>query len=296
MNIKSDLLRGKQVTVALSGGADSVALLHALHSGGAGMAREISAVHVNHNLRGEESARDEAFVRDLCAQRGVKLHVYSVEINREKHRGLEEAARNARYGIFSRFDCVATGHTASDNAETVLLNLIRGTGLKGLCGIPHERDNIVRPLILCERAEIEEYCRVHGLRYVTDSSNLSDEFTRNRVRMSLIPVIKDINPAFDGAVTRMCEILREDSDSLEQRAVDCDDYSLDCLRNLEKPVLTRIIMRLLAYNNISPSNLRISQIVGIIEDGKGKINLEKHKFALIEGGILQIKTIPQSYR
>jgi len=283
------IFAGEQVTIALSGGADSVALLHILLD----LGYDVSAVHVNHNLRGEESNRDQEFVFDLCSRLNINLKIHSITIQQKKHQSLEEAAREVRYSLFE--GKTATGHTASDNAETVFLNLIRGTGLKGLCGIPPVRDNIIRPLILCTRTEVEEYCAANNLQYVTDSSNLSDEFTRNKLRLSLIPVIKELNPAFDGTITRMCEILREDSDFLENLAK-FDDLTIKHLQSLEKPLLTRIIMRLLSHNNISASNLRISQIIEIVEAGRGKINLEKHKFALISDEILKIETIPQEYR
>jgi tRNA(Ile)-lysidine synthase len=290
---KVKIPKDRHVTVALSGGADSVALLHALLE----LGLNVTCCHVNHNLRGAESDTDEAFVRDLCKKWGVKVTVCSLNVKslQKKHQSLEEAARNARYAFFSEFETVATAHTASDNAETVLLNLIRGTGLKGLCGIPPVRDNIIRPLIECQRSDIEEYCKKHDLDYVTDSTNHCEEFTRNKIRMRLIPVIKQINPAFDCTVTRMCEILREDSDFLENTA-QCCDYSIKQLSNLEKPLLKRIIIGLLSHNNISPSNLRVSQIIEIIDNGQGKINLEKHKFALISDGILKIETIYQNYR
>ena len=284
---------GDTVTVALSGGADSVALLYALLELDYG----VKACHVNHQLRGEESDRDETFVRDLCRKLNIELTVKSINVKslQKNHQSIEEAAREVRYSFFSQFDKVATAHTASDNAETVILNLIRGTGLKGLCGIPPVRDNIIRPLILCERSEIEEYCESQSLQYVTDSTNSCDEFTRNKIRMVLVPFIKEINPSFDSTVTRMCELLREDSDYLDNLSRS-EDYSVKHLKELEKPIQTRIIKRLLSHNNISPSNLRISQILEIIESGNGKINLEKHKFALIKGGILKIETIEQNYR
>jgi tRNA(Ile)-lysidine synthase len=287
------------VTVALSGGADSVALLYALRESGC----EVGACHVNHNLRGNESDRDEAFVRELCAGLGVPLTVRSVDVRalQKKHRSLEETARNVRYEFFAEISrespgvTLATAHTASDNAETVLLNLIRGTGLKGLCGIPPVRGNIVRPLILCERSEVEAYCESHGLRYVTDSANSSEEFTRNKIRLNIMPLIKEINPSF--SVTQMCEILREDSDYLESRAC-CRDYSESRIpySELEKPLLSRIIKQTLTNNNISPSALRIKQIMEAVKAGRGKINLEKHKFAVVEDGILKIETIFQKYR
>jgi tRNA(Ile)-lysidine synthase len=290
----SMIREGAAVTVALSGGADSVALLFALRELGYG----VSAAHVNHNLRGAESDRDEAFVREWCANLGVALTARSVDVRaiQEKHQSLEEAARKARYTFFGEIDgLIATAHTASDNAETVLLNLIRGTGLKGLCGIPPVRERIIRPLILAERSEVLQYCRERGLQYVTDSSNACEDFTRNRLRLTLIPLIKEINPAFDGSMTAMCEILRNDCDFLESLA-DCGDCSVNHLQSVEKPLLTRIIIQLLAQNNISPSKLRVGQIIEIVRAGQGKVNLAKHKFAVIEDKMLKITTIIQNYR
>ncbi|MCL2070926.1 MAG: tRNA lysidine(34) synthetase TilS [Oscillospiraceae bacterium] len=296
-----NMMSSHKLTIALSGGADSVALLFAMSELRQGLGLSVCACHVNHKLRGAESDNDEAFVRDLCKSLGVTLNVCSIDVksNRKKHQSIEEAAREARYEFFEEF-ChdgeIATAHTATDNAETVILNLLRGTGLKGLCGIPPVRGKIIRPLILCERQDVEEFCKIRSLSYVTDSTNLSEEFTRNKIRLSLMPIIKQINPSFDNSVSKMCEILRDDSDFLDEKASDCGDYRVKYLKSLEKPLLTRIIIALLSNNNISPSNIRISQIIEIIKLGRGKINLEKHKFAVIEDENLKIVTIMQNYR
>lgn len=289
------------VTVALSGGADSVALLYAMLDLQKEHNITVRACHVNHRLRGAESDKDEEFVRRLCQNLEVELTVRSVDVKslQKKHQSIEETARSARYSFFAELPGkIATAHTASDNAETIMLNLIRGTGLKGLCGIPPVRGNIIRPLIWCERFEIETFCRNRNLDYVTDSTNFSYEFTRNKVRLSLMPLIKEINPSFDCGITRMCNALREDSDYLENLALSVlrnDGCGVKKLKSLEKPILNRIIIALLSNNNISPSSLRISQIAEIIANECGKINLEKHKFAVIEDETLKIVTIPQFY-
>ncbi|MCL1903902.1 MAG: tRNA lysidine(34) synthetase TilS [Oscillospiraceae bacterium] len=296
------LEQNDSVTVALSGGADSVALLNILLALREDCNLSVSAVHVNHQLRGEESFRDEAFVRKLCEKLNIPVVIRSVDVmgDKKKHQSVEEAAREARYKVFSEMPGkTATAHTADDNAETVLLNLIRGTGLKGLCGIPPVREVIIRPLILCERSDIEEFCRSKGLLYVTDSTNFSEEFTRNKIRLSLIPLIKELNPSFAGCVTRTSEILREDCRFLEGLIKTDDkagDYNIEYLRSLEKPLLNRIIIDLLSNNNVSPSKTRISNISEIIAAGRGKINVEKNKFAVIEGDFLRIITIIQNYR
>ncbi|MCL2633658.1 MAG: tRNA lysidine(34) synthetase TilS [Oscillospiraceae bacterium] len=288
---------GDDIVVALSGGADSVALLKAML-----LLREeyditVSACHINHNLRGEASDNDEQFVRELCKRMNVPLTVHSIDVRslQQKHESIEETARNARYDVFNKLSTVATAHSASDNAETVLLNLIRGTALKGLCGIPPVRDNIIRPLILCTRSQIEEFCIEYNLEYVTDETNNSLEFTRNKIRHNLIPLINEMNPSFVTSISKMTEILRIDDELIDNMA-NSGDYSISYLVNLEKPILTRIISRLLSHNNISPSFTRISQITGIVTAGQGKVNISKNKFALIEDEKLKIVTIFQNYR
>ena len=219
--------RGDRVFVALSGGADSVALLHILYTLRIQMGFSLHALHLNHRLRGTESRRDERFVRSLCASLDIPLTVDSAPVRSlARRRGLsvEDCARRVRYAFFRRHagapgDKVATAHTASDNAETVLLNLIRGTGLRGLCGIPPVRGNIIRPLIGCTRAQVEAYCAGYGLAYVTDSTNRSDEHTRNRLRHHVVPLLLRENPRFEERVSDMAQMLRADADYLDREAL-----------------------------------------------------------------------------
>ncbi len=210
------LPEGERVLCAVSGGADSVCLLHFLSTLDG---IDLVCAHYNHCLRGEESDRDEAFVRKLCADMGIMCVVEQGDVAalaEEKGLGLEEAAREMRYAFLERaareHSCgrIATAHNARDNVETIIMNLARGTGLKGLCGIPPVRGNIVRPLLETGREEIEAYLSRHGLEYVEDSSNGMDDFSRNRVRHHVLPVLESINPAFDRAVASALDSLRED--------------------------------------------------------------------------------------
>lgn len=188
--------------VALSGGADSVALLlYLLERGEAG-----AAAHMNFRLRGEESDRDEAFVRDLCERRGVRLFVKTVDtltICRETGEGIEEAARRLRYAWFAELctaeglTAVAVGHHLEDRAETLLLNLVRGAGLRGLSAMGEERTDVVRPLIDWSRKAVEAFVEQHGERYVTDSTNADTAYRRNYVRHVLLPALAVLNPAVD---------------------------------------------------------------------------------------------------
>ena len=195
------LQQGDRVVAALSGGADSMALLAFLLELKEPLGIGVSACHVNHGLRGEESDRDEAFVRDWCRRLEVPLQVVRLEgeaLRREKGGSLEEAARRARYQALEKAAAggkIATGHTASDNLETILLNLARGTGLRGLCGIPPVRGRIIRPLIALTRREVEQYCAARAIPYCTDSTNHSREYSRNRLRQQAVPALLSVNPA-----------------------------------------------------------------------------------------------------
>ncbi|MBQ9109096.1 MAG: tRNA lysidine(34) synthetase TilS, partial [Oscillospiraceae bacterium] len=189
------LTQGDFVAVGVSGGADSVALLSLLCCLRGELDLTLVACHINHNLRGAEAKRDEDFVRRLCDRLGVECRVLSADVAalaREEGRSVEETARQVRYRFFAetagKRGKIATAHTAADNTETVLLNLARGSGLRGLCGIPPVRGNILRPLIGGTREQTEAWCCQNGLEWVEDSTNAADDYTRNRLRHHAVPV------------------------------------------------------------------------------------------------------------
>lgn len=189
-----------KVLVALSGGADSVALLCMLLDEG----YTCEAAHCNFHLRGEESDRDEQFVKTLCEKKQVKLHIkhfQTTEFANEKKISIEMAARELRYEWFkqirieSNSQVIAVAHHQDDNVETILLNLLRGSGLQGLQGIRPKNGYIVRPLLDYKREELLAYLNRKQQTYVTDSTNLQDEFTRNKIRLHLLPLMHELNPA-----------------------------------------------------------------------------------------------------
>lgn len=205
---------GAKVLVAISGGTDSVALLIVLKR----LGYDCEALHCNFHLRGEESLRDEMFVRDLCKKEGVKLTVVNFDTAAyaaQKGISIEMAAREQRYEAFEshRKECgataIAVAHHRNDSAETMLLNLVRGTGLKGLHGIQPKNGYVVRPLLCVERKEIVEYLEWRGAGYVTDSTNLESEFTRNRIRLQIIPLLQEINPSIIESLAATAERLGE---------------------------------------------------------------------------------------
>ena len=197
------LAPGETVLLALSGGADSVALLCALRA----LGYPVRAFHLNHCLRGAESDRDEAFCRALCERLGVPLTVERIDVRAQTAgEGIEAAARRIRYerlAAAAQGAKIATAHTADDNLETMLFHLARGTGPKGLAGIPPVRDGVIRPLIGVERAQVEAYLAELGQDYVTDSTNLADSYTRNRIRHGVVPALRQINPEAGRAALRL---------------------------------------------------------------------------------------------
>ena len=213
---------GERVACAVSGGSDSVAMLHCLLALQKDLGIAVSAAHFNHHLRGAESDRDEAFVRSLCQSWGVPLVLGGGDVAqraRETGESLEEAARVLRYAFFDSLGCkVATAHTADDNLETVLLNLLRGTSLRGLCGIPPARGRIVRPLLGATQAEVEDYLQKNALAHVEDSSNQEDACRRNRLRHEVLPLLLRENPALPESLLRACSLLRQDEQELESLA------------------------------------------------------------------------------
>lgn len=209
---------GDTIVCAVSGGADSVALLFALYLLKDKLNIHLEAAHFNHHLRGGESDRDEAFVRELCDRYDIPFHAGSGTVTAGK-KGLEAAARDARYAFLRSLDGkIATAHTADDNAETVLMHLIRGTGLKGLGGITPIHGNVIRPMLTVTRQDVEAFLDEWCLDHIEDSSNGSDAFLRNRVRHHVMPLLRGENPRIGENLSQMALRLREDEDFLSRQS------------------------------------------------------------------------------
>ncbi len=279
--------KGDTITVALSGGADSVAMLHALIGLRDKFSLTVNAAHLNHSIRGDEADRDESFVKELCKNLDIELFCEKLDVPKyanENHLSLELAARELRYDFLNRVATgkIATAHTASDNLETLLFNLSRGTALKGLCGIPPKRDNIIRPVIFCTRQNIEEYCIQNNLFFVTDSTNLSDDYSRNKIRHNIVPVIKDINNNAEVLAVKTAIALSEDNDYLDATAKEvlfkhCDDDTLliDELNKLHSAIAKRVIKEYfnILYPDVLLENRHINGIYNICILKQGKVNL-----------------------
>ncbi|MBP1577665.1 MAG: tRNA lysidine(34) synthetase TilS, partial [Oscillospiraceae bacterium] len=314
------LKQGDRVIVGLSGGADSVALLCVLLQLKDELGITLSAVHVNHCLRGEESDRDELFCQKLCAEKGINFTAHRINVKSycEQHKvGTEEGARALRYSIFEESDPtakIATAHTLSDNAETVIMNLARGSALDGLCGIPPVRGRIIRPIIDCSRSDVEEFLAKLGQSYVTDSTNLTDDYSRNRVRHNVIPILKQLNPELERSVKRSCDALREDRmllDSMAQKAIEAaalpekaapkgfdrlktlfderKTLSIEMVKAQPQPIRMRIYKILLNQFSQSCDAARLTQIDELVQSGEGVYPLGKAVSLSCNGGKLYIE-------
>lgn len=224
-----------RIVVGLSGGADSVCLLSVLNSLKDEYGFSLVAAHINHGIRGAEAQRDEESCKRLCESLNVPLEILHADIptlSKQQGIGEEECGRIVRYDFFRSLagerGKIATAHNLNDNAETLLLNLVRGAGSKGACGIPPVRDNIIRPLIETDRKSIESYCEENNLSYVTDSTNLECEYSRNKIRIKVLPTLCEINQNAVGALSGFASRMREQEAFLE--SVVNEKYA-QCVKN-----------------------------------------------------------------
>jgi tRNA(Ile)-lysidine synthase len=294
---------GDQIFVALSGGADSVALLLVLVQESTCRNWTVRAIHINHHLRGAESSRDEEFCSTLCRKLGVPLSVVDVDVTAycemNKHLSIETAARELRYDAFERLPQgkIATAHTLSDSVETMLFNLVRGTGLDGIRGIPPVRGRIVRPLIEVTRGQVENFCQQCGQSFVIDSSNASPKFTRNRLRLDVVPVLKEINPSFEAAAGRLMRLAAGDINYLEQAAdhllrsaTEPSGLVVRKIANLHPALRTRIIRRYLNTEGHNIDEQTILRADALLQSKRGSMQISREKILVNSRGVLKMES------
>ena len=267
---------GDTVICAVSGGADSVALLFALYLVKEKLGISLEAAHFNHHLRREESDRDEAFVREFCSRYDIPLHLGGGEVKSGK-KGLEAAARDARYAFLRGLSGkIATAHTADDNAETVLLHLIRGTGLKGLGGITPVSGNVIRPMLNITRQEVEDFLEEWCLQHIEDSSNGTDDFLRNRIRHNVMPLLRQENPRIGENLSAMAMRLRSDEEYLSQQADFETLPTVESLKTMHPAVRSRILERFLKNSGVrEPEQSHIGAVDALLfsEKPSAKVSL-----------------------
>lgn len=301
-----DMLKGTDCLIlGLSGGADSVSLLYLLNEYCRKSGLKLYAVHINHGIRGEEAQRDENFCIDICKKNDVTLFVEKIDVPALSNKygtGLEETARNERYRIFEETakklnaDCIATAHNADDNCETVLFNMIRGSGTKGLCGIPPKRMlngiRVIRPLIYCSKDEITDYCRAINVDFCFDSTNSDVDYSRNYIRNKIIPLMKSINPSLCDSIGRMNTSLANDEEYLSREAEKYkEETRLDVLLSLHSSLLSRVIMnKFFSLTGESLSYKNVDDVMRLLNKrvNYSSVTLPKGFIAQISGNNLYI--------
>lgn len=290
--------------IAVSGGADSMALLHMMQNWPKTDV-SVSAVHIHHGLRGESADRDAQFVLDYCETNGVPLTVYHENVAAfadASGLSIEEAGRRIRYARFEECrqrcgaDYILTAHTASDQAETVLMRIIRGTGLEGLSGIPAKRGTICRPFLCLSREQVEQYCQANQLTFVTDESNFDLQYTRNAIRQQVLPLLKNLNPAVETALNRLASNATIDStyfdEVCESTAQTSDDtLQLACATLLDTPtaIRRRLIRRLLINAGLTVfEEKHILSIESIVQNQQGSVCLPDGYTATVSAGSLYL--------
>jgi len=272
---RDPVLRAGCVIVGYSGGADSSCLLVLMNDWCRKNGVRLAAAHVNHMIRGEEADCDEAFCRRTAESLGAEFFSLRADVPKiaeETGCGTEEAARNVRYAFFDEVSekltgsptgaIIATAHNADDNLETVLFDLMRGSGLRGMCGIDPFRDSrYLRPLICAGSDEIRQWCRENGVEYVTDSTNLGTDYTRNRIRHIIVPEMKKIVPSPEVSVTRMTSLLRRDRDYLEAEADRIAEAGVtrESAASLHPAVASRVLMRLYSRADKTPKSASLEE-------------------------------------
>ena len=300
---------GDSIVVGISGGYDSVCLLHILFSLSFELNLKLYPVHINHMLRGDEALRDENFVKGFCASIGLDLHVEKIDIAKKARIdkiSIEEAGRNARYEVFNSVlkekaaTNIAVAHSRNDQAETVLMRIFRGTGLEGLKGMEYKRDNIIRPLLDADRAQIEDYVNINGLEAITDSSNLHTDYFRNRIRLNVLP---EINSAARTDITenllRLSKIVVADEDFLRYNAElsfeKCILSQKDFFIELDLALLSKMhqaiqgrVLRMAIFKSCGSLNgigfVHIEKLIALIENGRTGARVD------IPHGMLAVKS------
>ncbi len=272
---------GSSVVAAVSGGSDSMAMLHILNRLKDEIGFSLEAIHVNHGIRGADADSDERFVENYCSDNGIPLRICRADVvayAKQNGLGLEEAGRIVRYSFFGEYGenaLIATAHNSTDRSETFLFNFARGSALRGLGSIPPVRDNFIRPLIECSKSEIEEYCRINGIGFVTDKSNDDTVYARNRIRHNVLSELRVINPSLESAAARCIDSLREDEIYLSdcarkivEAAGDGESFRASVLAEAPNPIKKRAVIRIVENRfNQTPDSKAIEEILFILSNG-----------------------------
>lgn len=297
IDLSFDFSNIKCVGVAVSGGSDSMALLHFLCNYFKSRKIKVVAINVEHGIRGKSSLLDSAFVKEYCEKNSIPLFAYSVDSLKnatDNKLSIEESARRLRYECFfdailnKHCDIVATAHHLQDNAETVLQNIFRGTGIKGLTGINDYSDKIIRPFISVSKSEIDEYIKKNNIPFVVDETNLVDDYTRNYIRHQVIPVIKKVFPEMEQSIYRLSSIAKTEDeylDAVAKKSLKILDERIEISLPIEKAIFYRACI--IALKNMGLfkdwEKIHVDDVYSLINKESGKqITLPKDLTAVKE--------------
>lgn len=298
---------GDTVLVGCSGGADSMLLLDYLLNVRDKMCLTVKVAHIEHGIRGKESLDDADFVKDFCEKYGIEFNLMSINAVTESEKlgmGIEEYSRKKRYEFFNSIECdkIATAHNLSDNAETVLFRLARGTGLKGICGIPAVRGKIIRPLIEITSQDIRNYCDKNDIKYRVDSTNSCDDYSRNYIRNQIVPLMLNINDNFYGNINSFVECASEDNEFIAAYTENVyksilveKGLLIKKLKELPISIQKRVVLKYFNEKGVSLDLVHINSVLELIYK-KSKVQIKGDFFAVSDCEILRFADYSENNR
>ncbi len=285
------LEQNDRVLVAVSGGADSMALLNLFLSIKDKYNLDICVAHIEHGIRGEESKADARFVEDFCSGKNIPFYLKSIDapkLAKEQGIGVEEVSRNERYKFFDSIDCdkIATAHNLTDNIETLIFRLTRGTGLKGACSIPPVRGKIIRPLIEISSSEIREYCKNNNIPFRIDSTNSDNTYSRNLIRLDILPLLEKLNGDYQNNIANFISSINEDNTFIENAVNEVygdivSNFGIDTLKlnEFDESIKKRIIKLYFENNGVNLDKFHLEEIEKLLYSS-GKVQISGELFAV----------------
>lgn len=293
------LSKGDRVLIGVSGGADSIALLEFFVSVKEKYDLDICVAHIEHGIRGEDSINDAEFVENYCKKLGVKFYLKMIDapnLAKKAKMGVEEYSRMARYDFFSTIECdkIATAHNLTDNIETLLFRLARGTGLKGACSIPAVRGKIIRPFIEVSSSEIRKWCNDNNIPYRVDCTNSDSAYSRNLIRLEILPLFEKLNANYQDNIDDFISDVNEDYSfidnyvkSIYPKIVKDNEIDLPKLNELDLPIKKRILIMFFNENGYSLNRIHLQSVIDItLKSGKSQI--KENVFAISAKGKIRL--------